>query len=401
MRFVIPSFFLCVILIRAGERPELLARDVVRAADRFSGGVSPGEIVVLFPANAGPEVLVESQRDGDGRMATLVGETRVWFDDIAAPVVYSIKGQVGAVVPYEIANRNTTRVEVEYRGSRSLPVTLPVLASAPALFTLDSTGRGQAAMLNETGCCNSTRNPAVRGSVVALYATGEGQTDPASTTGRFSAYEKTSDYPAPRQKVRVTLGGVPAEIIFVGEAPHTVAGLLQVNFRIPANAPLGDAMPLVLTVGDARSPEGVTMAVRSAVRRILLVDPLAATRDRWRKMLTGAGYEVIAARNRAEARAHGNEQPIDMIVCSLSLPEDERMEMTAAMRVGRPRLKIVATTAALDTEALRSADLLGAQAVLTNTMPSKLVLDRVRELLRSRPVPYVAADVLKPFPLKR
>jgi uncharacterized protein (TIGR03437 family) len=400
MKFAVSSLFLSFTLA-AADRPELLARDVVRAADRFSGALAPGEIVVLFPSNAGPEGLAEYQRDADGKLATLLGDTRVWFDGIAAPVVYSIRGQVGAVVPYEISGRKATAVEVEYLGVRSLPVTLPVVGSAPALFTLDSTGKGQAAMLNETGCCNSARNPAARGSVTALYATGEGQTNPPGITGNISAYLRTDDYPAPQQKVSVTVGGLPAQILFVGEAPHMVSGLLQVNFRIPAKAPLGDAVPLVLTVGDSRSPDGVTMAVRSAVQRIVIADKDAANRERLRTVLTRAGYDVIGARNGEEARTHANESPIDMVICSLTLPENERMETVAAMLAGRPKLKIVATAAALGSDTLRSADLLGAQAILTKSMASKLVLERIRDLLRSRPVPYVAGDAVKPFPITR
>jgi len=404
MRLVVPALFLSsslsMTVIRAADRPELSARDIVRSADRMPGGVSPGEIVILFPSHAGPDTLAEPQRDGRGNLATVLAETRVWFDGIAAPVVYSVKGQVGVVVPYEISGRKTTKVEIEYQGKRSLPVDLPVVESTPALFTLDSSGRGQAAMLNETGCCNSVRNPAARGSVAALYATGEGETTPAGVTGLFSAYDKTSDYPAPRQKVSVTVGGVPAEILFSGEAPHTVTGLLQVNFRIPANAPTGDAVPLVLTVGDTRSPGGVTMAVRSAVQRILIVDPVSQSRERLRKVLLSAGFEVILARDGEEARRHANDRPLDMVICNLAMPHEELKQTVSVLVAGRPKLKIVATSSALGAATLRAADLLGAQAVLTPAMPSKTVADRVHELLRSRPVPYVADAALKPFPLR-
>lgn len=223
----------CLLLRAADNPPELSARDVVRSADRKAGAVAPGEIVILFPSNAGPETLAPSERNPDGRVSTRISDTRVLFDDIPAPMVYSIRGEVSAVVPYEISNKKVTHVVVEYRGLRSAPVPLPVVESAPALFTLDSSGIGQAAMLNETGCCNSARNPAARGSVVSLYATGEGQTNP-------------------------------------------------------------------------------------------------------------------------------------------------------------PRVKLIAMAVALDPDTLRSADLLGAQAVLTDTMTSQSMLHRVRELLRPRIVPYVA-----------
>jgi uncharacterized protein (TIGR03437 family) len=41
-----------------------------------------------------------------------------------------------------------------------------------------------------------------------------------------------------------------------------VTGVLQVNITIPENAPTGDAVPLVVTVGGAESQPGVTIAIR-------------------------------------------------------------------------------------------------------------------------------------------
>src|ERR1039458_1764143 len=90
----------CVALHGASDGPALPARDVVNPADYSGGRVAPGEIVVLYPRNAGPAVLAGAQLDSDGRTATKLGETRVWFDGIAAPMVYSVTGQVSAVVPY-------------------------------------------------------------------------------------------------------------------------------------------------------------------------------------------------------------------------------------------------------------------------------------------------------------
>jgi uncharacterized protein (TIGR03437 family) len=399
-RAAFATFLLCVLLQSAAEAPELSARDVVNAADQSTGRVAPGEIVVLFSQHAGPDVMIGAQANDGRNVPTLLGETRVLFDGIAAPMVYSVRGQAGAVVPYEIAGRATTEVVVEYRGVRSAAVTLPVVASAPALFTLDSSGHGQAAMLNETGCCNSVRNPAARGSIAVLYATGEGQTSPHGVTGRVSAFDRTADYPSPRLPVRVTVGGEAAEIIFAGEAPHAVAGLLQVNFRVPKNSPLGDAVPLVLTVGDSRSPDGVTMAVRSAVHRVVVMESDPAARAWFRRVLTQAGYEVLVARNGADAFAQAKRHPVDLVIAGL--PGSEKVGTIDALRAERPQVKVVGTAASLDAATLRAADLLGAQAVFTKPVRSQAVLKRVRELLRSRPTPYVADENAPTlFPLLR
>ena len=291
-----------------------------------------------------------------------------------------------AVVPYELAGRTKTEVVVEYQGKRSPPVTLDVVESAPALFTLDSTGKGQAAMLNETGCCNSAHDPAARGSIGVLYATGEGQTTPPGITGSVTIHARIADYPAPLLPVRVTVGGLPAEIVYAGDAPNAVAGLFQVNFRVPANAPIGDAVPLVLSVGGSRSPDGVTMAIRSSVKRILVDDPDLAARNRLKSVLTGAGYEVSTDRH---------SPLVDLVIISLAIPEQERMDAIRALRAEQSQLSVIAiaTASVLGPATLRAADMLGAQAVFTRPMATQAALQRVRELLKSRPTPYVADEV--------
>ena len=232
----------------------------------------------------------------------------------------------------------------------------------------------------------------LRGSIAALYATGAGQSTPPGIDGSVAAFDRIAEYPVPAQAVRVTVGGRPAEIQYAGAAPHAVAGLLQVNFRVPADAPTGDAVPLVLTVGEGRSPDGVTMAVRSAVQRVLVAEPDARVRGWLKRVLAGAGYDVVVARNGRAAVARARERPIDLVIFSLAIPEAERMDAMQAMLAVRPQPKVVATAGALGPRTLRAADLLGAQAVLRKPLSSKTVVQRVRELLRSRPTPYVVEE---------
>jgi uncharacterized protein (TIGR03437 family) len=334
--------------------PELFARDVVNGADHSGGAVAPGEFVLLFPSNAGPPEMAPWGLEGRLGAASPIGETRVFFGGEEAQVVYAMSGQMGAKVPDDVAAGKTTEVVVEYQGRRSPPVRLSVTASAPALYTLDASGKGQAAMLNETGCCNSVRNPAVRGTVASLYATGG---------GRIAS--------GPRN-ISVTVGGVPAEVLYAGRDGW------QVNFRVPANAPVGDAVPLVLRVGNRSSSPHVTMAVRSARQRILLVDDDAADRRRLARILGGAGYEVST-----EA-----EKPPDLAIVDLALPQDANLDSIRSMRKAYPELKIVALSAQLGPDALRAADILGAQAVLTKPLHAAAVLTRVRTLLQRRPAAY-------------
>jgi CheY-like chemotaxis protein len=125
----------------------------------------------------------------------------------------------------------------------------------------------------------------------------------------------------PQLPVHVTVGGEPAEIVYAGEAPHAVAGMLQVNFRVPESAPLGEAVPLVLTVGNSRSQDGITMAVRSSVQSVLVMDRPGVTRNWIGRVLRRAGYEVLTARNSVEALRQAQEHPVDLIVLNLAIPE--------------------------------------------------------------------------------
>src|SRR5689334_20582512 len=73
-RMRLAALWLCLwmVLKGAAAQPHLSARDIVNAAGRSAGGVAPGEIVVLFPSHAGPEVLAGSQLTAEGKVAALL-----------------------------------------------------------------------------------------------------------------------------------------------------------------------------------------------------------------------------------------------------------------------------------------------------------------------------------------
>jgi uncharacterized protein (TIGR03437 family) len=62
-------------------------------------------------------------------------------------------------------------------------------------------------------------------------------------------------------EVTVTIGGLPAEVAYYGAAPQAVAGLLQVNAKVPDNIPSGNA-EVVIQIGTTKSQTGLTVAVQ-------------------------------------------------------------------------------------------------------------------------------------------
>ena len=111
--------------------------------------------------------------------------------------------------------------------------------------------------VNADATLNSGVSPAARGSVVTIYATGEGQTAASGIDGKPAA----APFPKPVLPVVLYVGGYAAEILFAGGAPG-YAGLLQINARLPGGfAPTGD-VPVGLVIGTASSRTGVTISVR-------------------------------------------------------------------------------------------------------------------------------------------
>jgi uncharacterized protein (TIGR03437 family) len=231
---------------------------VVNAASYLGGAVSPGEIVTLFGESLGPSQGVGLALDSTGKVATTLANTQVLFNGIAAPMVYTSAGQVSAVVPYEIAGRQTTSVWIKFAGVSSNAVNLGVTTTAPGLFTLNASGSGAGAILNQDYSVNSSSSPASPGGIVLLYATGEGQTVPAGVTGSVTS---GNSLPAPVLPVAVLIDGQPASILYAGAAPGMVAGAMQINVRIPDGVRSGQ-VPVVVSVGGNSSQSGVTLTVR-------------------------------------------------------------------------------------------------------------------------------------------
>lgn len=92
---------------------------------------------------------------------------------------------------------------------------------------------------------------------MTIYATGEGQTSVPGIDGRLAS----ARFPRPIQPVSVMIDGIDAELIYAGAAPGLVAGVMQMNVRIPDGARSGP-VPVFLRVGQFLSQTGVTVAVR-------------------------------------------------------------------------------------------------------------------------------------------
>jgi uncharacterized protein (TIGR03437 family) len=229
---------------------------VTNGASNLNGPVAAGEVVVIYGSGLGPSPLVQYQADSNGLVPTNVGGTSVYFNGVLAPVLYASANQVAAVVPFGISG-SLAQLYVQYQNATSPPFNLSVASQIPAIFTLNGSGAGQAAAINnKDGSINGAARPVKVGDYVQLYITGVGQTSPSGTDGAINAAT-----PLPAGTVKVTIGGQTANVNYAGGAPGAVAGVLQVNAQIPAGVTAGGTVPVVVTVGTSNSQPGVTIAV--------------------------------------------------------------------------------------------------------------------------------------------
>ena len=245
----------------APAAPPVLSQ-VVNAASGIAGSVSPGEILSIRGYGAGASPVSGLKLDESGLLASNLNGLEVTFDGQPAPLLFTSANQTNLVVPYEIAGKATTVLQVKYAAAARTLATaawvLPVSPAAPGIFTVDATGTGQGAVLNQDNSVNGAANPAARNSVISIYATGEGQTSPPGVTGSVSS----SNTKSPLLPVTVTIGGVGATVQYAGSAPLQVSGLLQVNAVVPPGVTPGSAVPVTVSVGEAPSQTGVTIAVK-------------------------------------------------------------------------------------------------------------------------------------------
>ncbi|HEY1342852.1 MAG TPA: hypothetical protein VGF59_35360 [Bryobacteraceae bacterium] len=235
--------------------PDIVA--VLNAASFSHGPISPGELVSIFGSNLGPSVPAGAKLDDDGSVTTLLSETQVLFDGMAAPLLYVSQGQINAVAPFEVSE--STDIEVVYLGLSSDPATVPVTAATPGIFSQDASGSGQGIIVNQDGSLNSANAPAALGTIVTFYATGAGLLSPDGIDGSVVAAD---NLPRPTLAVDADIGGRAANVRYAGGAPGMIEGVIQVNLEIPADAPAGFFVLLTLRIGGQPSQSGLTIAVR-------------------------------------------------------------------------------------------------------------------------------------------
>ncbi len=240
----------------SGQAPTLFTGGVVngasfRPAAAADGNTAPGSIIAIFGAElASGEISAQSTP-----LPTILGDTTITFNGIAAPLFFVAPGQINAQLPWGVAPGGVA-VRVRRGFLEISSQSILVSAVSPGIFTTNRQGTGPGAILHaDTFQPVTDANPTAAGQRIAIFATGLGPVQPAATSGQ----------PAPSPAARtistplVNINGIPATVEFAGLAPGFV-GLYQVNALIPAGISPGNQDLQIIINGVPSNT--VTVAVR-------------------------------------------------------------------------------------------------------------------------------------------
>ena len=241
--------------------PSINASGIVNGAS-FNASVAGGSIASVFGTNlASSESFASSVP-----LPTTLGGGTVQINGIPAPLFYVSPAQINFQAPWELLGQSQASITVTVAGVTSTAQAINIAAFAPGLFAVNSQGTGQGAVLiAATGeiaaplgsIAGRATRPVQRGEYLSIYCSGLG---PVANQPVNGAASPANALPTTMNTPTVTIGGVTAIVSFSGLAPGFVA-LYQVNVQVPDNAPTGNAVSVVLTIGGATS-NTVTVAVQ-------------------------------------------------------------------------------------------------------------------------------------------
>jgi uncharacterized protein (TIGR03437 family) len=214
--------------------------------NNFSGGTAaaPGMMTAVYGTQMAPAgtVLLAPGLP----LSLTLGGVSATVNGVAAPLYYVSPTQIDLQIPYE-TGAGTAVLAIDNNGQIAT-FAFPVAVTAPGLYP--------SAIDNTTG---SPVQSAAPGNVLLLFMTGDGDVTPTLATGATPALNSNaSAYPKPRLAVTVTVGGVPAQVLFQA-IPNGLAGATQIDFTVPTGAPAGPQQVIVTVGGVAAAPVNLTV----------------------------------------------------------------------------------------------------------------------------------------------
>ena len=226
-------------------------------AANFFGNFAPGMLATIFSFPTSP-FGSHSASFSAAPISKVLGDIQVTVGGTPAPLMLVSPSQINFQVPRGTPANVLQEIQVAQVSTGQILASwlFQIDPEAPGLFTVDGSGSGQIAAVNADGSLNNGGNPAKAGSVVTMYATGQGFIRGMPADGQAAqGLIETSQTP----QVFINSGYVsPGSVLYSGLAPG-FAGLWQINVRIPSDVPPG-AVIVFISYGGVNSildPNGI------------------------------------------------------------------------------------------------------------------------------------------------
>jgi uncharacterized protein (TIGR03437 family) len=229
--------------------PNLKNGTISNGADFQRNSISPCSVATITASGLAPGLQgIFSGTNIVGPLLYTVANDKVTVNNSQAPI-YSVSNiggqeQLTFQVPCDVTPGSSIPLTVSVGGG-SANTNITVLPASPGIFgTVMSDGVSRAVLVRPDGTFVSLQNPARKGEIIRLYATGLGPVIPSVSTNSI-AVPGTDSLVVGQMIVGVNNAG--ARVISGRLAPSLI-GVYEVTFQVPSDAPSGNDVVLSLAI---------------------------------------------------------------------------------------------------------------------------------------------------------
>ena len=263
-RYLLPALAGIWLAAPCAAHPTFNPNAVVNAASFLpvevpGGNIARGSIFTIFGDQMGPpEGIVVSEFPLQRELGRVSITVRQGNQSVDAIPLFANNYQVNAIMPSN-APLGDVAISVTFPGTGGTSFTPALVRVVPAsfgIFTISSTGSGPAVIQNfvsqTSQPLNSTRESAMPGQFVTLWGTG---------LGAIQSPDTEAPPVGNLAQVQVLVGDRPAaQILYYGRSP-CCAGVDQIVFQVPQNAPPGCYVPVVVVTAAGVTSNVATMSI--------------------------------------------------------------------------------------------------------------------------------------------
>lgn len=118
-------------------------------------------------------------------------------------------------------------------------------------------------------------------------------------------------------------------------------------------------------------------------KNILIADDHPQVLKLFKRLLIKGGYSVTAVDSGAEALNILNNQPVDLLLLDLEMPQTDGFDILRNVRENRPGLRVLVISGYMNGAMLKASEFLGATATLNKTEAPARLLETVGRLLHA------------------